>query len=121
MAQPKTVQKWECDLSVNVLTKVFSEDGKRVVKVKCAVCDEFSSRINTIAGYSEAWVNGTTSVKLDGLKKGERMSVRIGQEGCSLADFKAEDALDYWTMSEFGEIAQLPSQKVIGINIIANH
>ena len=47
--------------------------------------------------------------------------MRIGEEGCSLAYFKAEDALDYWTMSEFGEIAQLPSQKVIGINIIANH
>ena len=68
MTQPKTVQKWERNLSV-VLTKVFSEDGKRVVKVKCAVCDEFSSRINSIAGYSEAWVNGTTFVKLDGLKK----------------------------------------------------
>ena len=42
---------------------------ERVVKVKCAVCDEFSSRINSIAGYSEAWVNGTTFVKLDGLEK----------------------------------------------------
>ena len=56
------MQKWERDLSV-VLTKVFIEDGKRVVKVKCAVCE------NSIAGYSEAWANGTTSVKLDGLKK----------------------------------------------------
>ena len=109
MAQPKTVQKWERDLSV-VLTKVFSEDGKRVVEVKCPVCEEFSSRINSIAGYSEAWVNGTTSVKLDGLKKGERMSVRIGQEGCSLADFKAEDALDYWF-----------NQKVRCLNLAKSH
>ena len=65
MAQPK---KWELELSV-VLTKVFSEDGKRVVKVKCVVCEELSSRINSISGYSEACVNGTTSVKLDGLEK----------------------------------------------------
>ena len=36
--------------------------------------------------------------------------LRIGEEGCSLADFKAEDALDYWF-----------NQKVRCLNLAKSH
>jgi hypothetical protein len=68
MAKVKTVENWERDLSVNLI-KSLSKDGKKVENLKCSVCEEFSTRIHSIAGFSESWVNGTTSVKLDSLKK----------------------------------------------------
>ena len=68
MAKVKTVENWERDLSVNLI-KSLSKDGKKVENLKCSVCEEFSTRIHSIAGFSESWVKGTTSVKLDSLKK----------------------------------------------------
>ena len=68
MAKLKTVENWECDLNVNLITSL-NTDRKNVEILKCSVCMEFSTRICSIAGFSQAWVDGTTSVKLDSLKK----------------------------------------------------
>ena len=68
MAKLKTVENWERDLSVNLI-KSLSTDRKKVEVLKCSVCVEFSTRICSTAGYSQSWVDGTTSVKLDSLKK----------------------------------------------------
>lgn len=68
MAKQKTVENWERDLNVKLI-KSLSTDKKKVEALKCSVCVEFSSTISSIAGFSQAWIDGTTSVKLDSLKK----------------------------------------------------
>ena len=68
MAKLKTVENWERDLNVSLI-KSLGTDKKKVEILKCSVCVEFSTRICSIAGFSQAWVDGTTSVKLDSLKK----------------------------------------------------
>ena len=85
MAKRKTAENWERNLNVS-LTKSFSKDAKKVEILKCSICEEFSTRIQSIAGFSESWVNGTTSVKLDSLKK--HLQGRAHQHAKQLFDRK---------------------------------
>ena len=71
------------------MIKSLSKDGKKVENLKCSVCEEFSTRIHSIAGFSESWVNGTTSVKLDScIKHKKHIQGRAHQHAKQLFDQK---------------------------------
>ena len=41
----------------------------KVKKMKCVVCSQFSDSIKGMKGFSQAWVDGTESIKKDSLDK----------------------------------------------------
>eukprot|EP00111_Clytia_hemisphaerica_P003911 TCONS_00011226-protein len=67
MASLTTVNKWQSSLKckLDILEIV---DGK-VRKMKCIVCSQFSDKIKGMKGFSQAWVDGTESIKKDSLDK----------------------------------------------------
>jgi hypothetical protein len=85
MAKLKTVENWERDLNINLIKRLRT-DRKKVEVLKCSVCVELSTRVCLIAGFSQAWVDGTTSVKLDSLRK--HVQGRVHQHAEHLFDQK---------------------------------
>ena len=67
MSKLKTVKKWEAELNVKI--NLVQTDGDKVMKIACYRCQEFENSISCIAGFSRAWIEGTTSVKKDSLIK----------------------------------------------------
>jgi hypothetical protein len=65
-AELKTVQKWEKEFKCSFTKQI---NNRKVVSMKCNLCVKYASRLRNLRSFTPIWVTGSTSVKMDSVKK----------------------------------------------------
>ena len=70
--QRRTVEKWiveiDCELNTSVWLKFEMADREHVALLKCSVCSQFATKLESMRNFKAAFIDGSSNTRIPSVK-----------------------------------------------------